>query len=88
MTPSKLQLPDGWLVVTLARGVVWHLLMLNCAEHSLPYVSMYCLCADDPDLKHWQKLPGSFLPHPPADMDLTGVCRPPGLHADLHALGL
>lgn len=28
--------------------------------------------AGDPDLKEWQQLPGTFLPPPPADMDVTG----------------
>jgi hypothetical protein len=36
-------------------------------------VHAFLVAADDLDLTHWQKLPGSFLPHPPADMDLTGM---------------
>lgn len=30
------------------------------------------VCSGDPDLKEWQQLPGTFLPQPPADMDITG----------------
>eukprot|EP00877_Chromochloris_zofingiensis_P013104 jgi/Chrzof1/8047/UNPLg00092.t1 len=40
-------------------------------QHESQLVAVPVDAADD-DLKEWKKLPGSFLPKPAADMDLTG----------------
>jgi beta-fructofuranosidase len=53
---------------------------------SFPHVASPA-CADDPDLKQWLKLPGSFLQSPSPDLGLTGwrdpfVLQRPGPDSD------